>query len=193
MLTTESLDLLFNDARTHNHWQNVDVPDYMLSEAYNLAKMAPTSANCNPLRIIFVKSPEAKAKLKPCLMEANVEKTMTAPVTAIFANDMAFHEKLPQLFPHADAKSWFAGNAPLIEETACRNGSLQAGYFMLAARAVGLDCGPMSGFDAAMVDAEFFKGTTFTSNFLCNLGFGDLTKVFPRSPRFEFNDVCKII
>lgn len=193
ILNDEALDILFREARTHNGWQQRDVSNVLLQAAYDLTKMAPTSANCSPLRIVFVKSPEAKEKLKSTLAEGNVEKTMTAPVTAIFANDFSFYEHLPKLFPHTDAKSWFVGNQQLIDDTAHRNGTLQAGYFMLAARSLGLDVGAMSGFDNAKVDELFFKGTTFKSNFICNIGYGDASKLHPRSPRFDFDDACKIV
>ena len=191
-INDDALDLVFRTARTHNGWQDKAVDDSLLKEVYDLAKMAPTSANCSPMRIVFVKSKEAKERLKPALAEGNVEKTMTAPVTAIFGNDKQFYEHLPHLFPHADAKSWFIGNQPLVEETAMRNGSLQAAYFMLAARSLGLDCGPMSGFDPEKVAKEFFPNTTVQVNFICNLGYGDADKLHPRSPRFEFDQVCSI-
>jgi 3-hydroxypropanoate dehydrogenase len=155
--------------------------------------MAPTSANCQPLRVVFVKSAEAKARLKPYLTPGNVTKTMDAPVTAILAYDTTFYEHLPKLFPHTDARSWFAGKPDHIEKTAFRNGSMQAGYFILAARALGLDCGPMSGFDNAAVDADFLAGTTFKSNILVNLGYGDPAGLFPRSPRPAFDDMAKIV
>jgi len=156
-------------------------------------KFGPTSANSSPMRLVFVKSAEAKAKLSPFLSEGNRAKTMAAPVTAIVANDHAFHEKLPQLFPHADAKSWFQGNQPLIDTTAFRNATLQGAYVILAARALGLDCGPMSGFDNAGVDATFFAGTTIKSNFLINIGYGDASRdLFPRSPRLSFDEACTI-
>lgn len=188
----KTLDLIYRDARTHSAWLDKEVDDSLLVKAFDLTKMAPTSANCSPMRVVFVKSQDAKNKLKPCLAEGNVEKTMTAPVTAIFAHDMEFYEKLPKLFPHTDARSWFTGNDELIQSTAFRNGTLQAAYFMLAARAVGLDCGPMSGFDNDKLDEVFFKGTQFKSNFLCNLGYGDASKLHPRSPRFEFSEACKV-
>lgn len=188
-----SIDQLFLNAHTHYFWQNKPVSDNLLKQAYDLAKMGPSSANCSPLRVIFVKSAEQKEKLRPCLAEGNVEKTMSAPVTAIFGYDMEFHEKLPYLFPHADAKSWFAGNVDLITKTAFRNGTLQAAYFILAARSLGLDCGPMSGFDNKKVDEVFFKDTPIQSNFLCNLGYGVKEKIFPRSPRFDFAETCKIL
>ena len=156
-------------------------------------KYGPTSANTCPARIVFVKSKEAREKLLPCVAPPNADKVKTAPVTAIIAMDMAFYEKLPELFLHVDARAWFAGNAALIESTAFRNSSLQGGYFMLAARAVGLDCGPMSGFDNAKLDAAFFAGTTWKSNFLCNLGYGDASKLHPRNPRLAFDEACKIL
>lgn len=193
-LDKQTFDILFNEARTHSAWLDKPVDDALLRQAYDLAKMAPSSANCQPLRIVFVKSKEAKEKLKPCLDAGNVEKTMGAPVTAIIGMDMEFYEHLGKLFPHAkDARNWFAGNDELIAKTAFRNGSLQGGYFMLAARALGLDCGPMSGFNNDKVDAVFFAGTKVKSNFLCNLGYGDTSKLFPRSPRFTFDEACKIV
>ena len=193
MIDAHSLDLPFRTARTHNGWQEKPVPDSLLHELFDLAKMPPTSANCSPMRVVFVTSAEGKERLKPALSAGNLEKTMAAPVTAIIANDTQFYEELPKLFPHADAKSWFTSNQALTDITAMRNGTLQGGYLMLAARAVGLDCGPMSGFDNAKVDAEFFPDGRFKSNFLCNLGYGDPSKLFPRSPRFAFEDVCKIV
>lgn len=188
----DALKLLFLDARTHSAWLDKPVDDALLQRAYDIARMGPTSANCSPMRIVFVKSDEAKAKLKPCLAEGNVEKTMNAPVTAIIAQDMEFYEQLPKLFPHTDARSWFAGKPEAIESTAARNSSLQGAYFMIAARAVGLDCGPMSGFNNAKLDEAFFTGTSYKSNFLCNLGYGDASKLHPRSPRLDFGEACKI-
>jgi len=193
VLTDQAFDLIFRAARTHNGWLDKPVSDDLLHKIYDDLKWGPTSANSSPLRIVFVKTPEAKARLKPALLPANVEKTMTAPVTAILAHDMQFFNHLPFLFPHTDAKSWFAGNDKLIHDTAFRNASLQAAYFMIAARGHGLDCGPMSGFDAAAVDAEFFKDSSFKANFLCNLGYGDPAKLFSRSPRFAFHQVCTVI
>jgi 3-hydroxypropanoate dehydrogenase len=184
---------LFTEARTHNGWLPEPVNDETLKKVYDLMKFGPTSANCCPLRIVFIKTRAAKERLKSILMEGNVEKTMAAPVTALLAMDMKFYDHLPKLFPQADAKSWFAGNDPVIAETAMRNSSLQGAYFIIAARACGLDCGPMSGFDKAKADEVFFKGTSFKSNFLCNLGHGDKTKLFPRNPRFKFEDVCQIV
>jgi 3-hydroxypropanoate dehydrogenase len=186
-------DLLFNAARTHNGWTERPVSDATLREMFDLLKMAPTSANCSPARFVFLRSAQSRNRLVPALLPGNVEKTLAAPVTVIVASDLAFHEQLPRLFPHADARSWFAGNEDLIRETALRNGTLQGAYMMLAARAVGLDCGPMSGFDNAKVDAEFLAGTPWRSNFLCNLGHGDPSKLFPRSPRFQFEDACLVL
>ncbi|PIW26454.1 MAG: malonic semialdehyde reductase [Rhodospirillales bacterium CG15_BIG_FIL_POST_REV_8_21_14_020_66_15] len=188
-----ALDQLFRDARTHNGWSGEPVGEDLLRALWDLVKMGPTSANCSPARLVFVVSDAAKAKLKPCLMDGNVDKTMAAPVTVIIGQDLEFHEKLPELFPHTDARSWFAGNDALIRETAFRNASLQGAYLIMAARALGLDCGPMSGFDAAKVDAAFFAGTTVTANFLCNLGHGTTEGLFPRSPRLAFDDACRIV
>ena len=193
MIDAHSLDLLFRTARTHNGWQPKPVPDSLLHELFDLAKMAPTSANCSPMRVVFVTSAEGKERLKPALSAGNLEKTMAAPVTAIIANDTQFYEELPKLFPHADAKSWFTSNSSLADETAFRNGTLQGAYFIVAARALGFDCGPMSGFDNAKVDAEFFPDGRFKSNFLCNLGYGDPSKLFPRSPRFSFDEAALIV
>src|SRR4051812_28761678 len=172
-LPEEALAQILTRARTHNVWLPEPVSDELLVEIYDLMKWGPTSANSSPARIVFVKSAEAKAKLLPCMAEGNVEKTKAAPVTAITAQDTRFYEKLPKLFPFADARSWFAGNKPLAESTAFRNSSLQGAYFIIAARSLGLDCGPMSGFDNAKVDAAFFQETSWKSNFVCNLGYGD--------------------
>ena len=191
-LADATLDQLFRTARTHHGWQDRPVAAELLKAAWDLAKMGPTSANCSPARIVFVVSPAGKEKLKPCLAEGNIAKTMTAPATAIIGHDMAFYEQLPKLYPHADAKSWFVGNQPLIEATAFRNGTLQGAYLILAARALGLDCGPMSGFDNAKVDAAFFAGTTIRSNFLCNIGYGDPARLYPRGPRLGFDEACSI-
>jgi len=190
----ESLNLIFRDARTHSVWLDKPVDDALLMQVYDLAKMGPTSANMCPMRIVFVKTKEAKEKLKPALAEGNVAKTMAAPVTAIIAMDVHFFEKLPKLFLHVDAKAWFKDlpeNA--LETHALRNSSLQGAYFMLAARSLGLDCGPMSGFDNAKVDAAFFAGTTIKSNYLCNLGHGDASKLHPRNPRLSFGEACQIV
>ena len=188
-VTTEQL---FTEARTHNGFAPEPIPESKLLAIYELAKWGPTSANCSPMRIIFVTTPESKALLVPCMSPGNAEKTRLAPVTAIIGMDMAFYEKLPQLFPHADARSWFAGNPAMIEATAFRNSSLQGAYFMLAARSLGVDCGPMSGFDAAKMDAAFWAGTTVRTNFVCNLGRGDPSKLFGRSPRLSFEEACRI-
>jgi len=193
MLSEAALDQLFRSARTFNAWLPKEVSDEQLHQLYELAKFGPTSANSSPMRVVFVKSREAKAKLSPFLSEGNRAKTMVAPVTAIVATDHEFYEKLPQLFPHADARSWFAGNQPLIDTTAFRNGTLQGAYVIMAARSIGLDCGPMSGFDNAGVDAAFFAGTTIKSNFLINIGYGDASRdLFPRSPRLSFDEACRI-
>lgn len=189
-----ALDLIFRKARTHNVWLDKPVADSLLRQVYDLARMSPTSANMCPMRIVFVKSPEAKERLKPALDAGNADKTMAAPVTAIIGMDIRFYEQLPKLFPHADAKSWFKDlPAEVLEYIALRNSSLQGAYFMLAARALGLDCGPMSGFNNAKVDAEFFAGTTIKSNFLCNLGYGDSAKLHPRSPRLDFAEACQVV
>ena len=191
-IDAHSLDVLFRDARTHNGWQDKPVSVDLLRQVFDLAKMGPTSANCSPMRVVFVSTPAGKERLKPALAPGNLDKTMAAPVTAIIAQDTLFYEHLPKLFPHADAKSWFVGNDALIQGTMVRNATLQGGYLMLAARALGLDCGPMSGFDPAKLNAEFFPDGRFQANFLCNLGYGDRAKLFPRSPRFAFDDVCTI-
>ena len=192
-LPDAALNQLFFDARTHNNWRDQEVSDEQLHRLLDILKMAPTSANCSPARFYFVKSKAAKARLKPYLSSNNAEKTMQAPVCAIIGYDMEFYEHLPRLFPHTDAKSWFAGSDAKIAETAVRNGTLQGAYLIMAARALGLDCGPMSGFDQAGVDREFFAGTSIRSNFLCNIGYGDHKNVFARSPRFDFEDVAKIL
>lgn len=193
MTQTVSLATLFTEARTHNGWTDQPVTDDELRRIFDIAKWGPTSANCSPARIVFVRSDAEKEKLLACMSAGNQEKTKTAPVTAIIGMDMEFHEKLPQLFPHADARSWFAGNQAMIDATAFRNSSLQGAYFMIAARAIGLDCGPMSGFDADKVNAAFFAGTSVKVNFICNLGHGDASKLFGRSPRFDFDEACKIV
>jgi 3-hydroxypropanoate dehydrogenase len=184
---------LFRKARSHNGWLDKPVSQETLRAAFDIAKMGPTSANCSPMRIIFVQTAEEKKRLEPALSSGNFDKTMNAPVTAIIANDYEFYEHFDFLFPHDDARSWFTGNQALIDTTAMRNGSLQGAYFMLACRAIGLDVGPMSGFENNVVDAEFFKDTKIRSNFLCNLGYGDTSKLFPRSPRFAFEEVCTLL
>jgi 3-hydroxypropanoate dehydrogenase len=193
VMSSDGLDRIFRTARTHNAWLDRPVEDELLRQVYDLAKMGPTSANMSPMRIVFVKSPEAKERLKPALYPGNVDKTMAAPVTAILGMDIHFFEHLPRLFPHADGKAWFKDLPDnVLEYVALRNSSLQGAYFMLAARALGLDCGPMSGFDNAKVDAAFFAGKV-KSNFLCNLGYGDASKLFPRSPRLDFEEACNLV
>lgn len=193
LLSEAALDQLFRSARTFNAWLPKEVSEAQLHQLYDLAKFGPTSANGSPMRVVFVKSEQAKAKLQPFLSEGNRTKTMEAPVVAIIATDHEFYERLPELFPHADARSWFVGNQPLIDSTAMRNATLQGAYVLLAARAIGLDCGPMSGFDQAGVDAAFFAGTPVKSNFLISLGYGDASRnLFPRSPRLAFDDACTI-
>jgi 3-hydroxypropanoate dehydrogenase len=195
-LSAEHMDLLFGAARTQNGWLPEPVDDEQLHELYHLMKWAPTTMNASPARILFLRSREAKERLKPALSPGNVDKTMAAPVTAVVAYDTQFYELLPKLFPHnQNARAMFAGDEKKahVETTAFRNGSMQGGYFIIAARAIGLDCGPMSGFDNARVDAEFFAGTGIKSNFLCNLGHGDPLKVMPRSPRLAFDEACKLL
>ena len=193
LLSEASLDQLFRSARTFNAWLPKEVSDEQLHQLYDLAKFGPTSANSSPMRVVFVMSKAAKAKLEPFLSDGNRAKTMEAPVTAIVATDHEFYEQLPRLFPHADARSWFVGNQPLIDTTAFRNATLQGAYLLLAARAVGLDCGPMSGFDNAGVDAAFFAGTSIKSNFLISIGYGDASRnLFARSPRLAFGEACTI-
>lgn len=192
-LPDNALKQLFTDARTHNGWIDKPVSPAQIRQLYELTVMGPTSANSQPARFVFVQSPEAKERLKPFLAPGNLDKTMAAPVTVIVGMDYAFYEQLPALFPHADARSWFAGNDALINVTAMRNSSLQGAYLILAARALGLDTGAMSGFDNAGVDAEFFAGTSIKSNFLVNIGYGDASKLFPRSPRPGFDDFAKLL
>lgn len=193
MLNQDQLALLFNSARSHNAWLDKSVSDEQLHAIYDAMKWGPTSANTSPARIVFVKSSEQKEKLLACMSEGNYEKTKAAPVTAIIGMDMKFYDKLPQLFPHTDARSWFVGNQASIDATAFRNSSLQGAYFMLAARALGLDCGPMSGFDADKINATFFADTEVKVNFVCSIGYGDAEKLFPRSPRLSFDEACKIV
>ncbi len=192
-ISQQALDQLFREARTHSAWLPEPVPVELLRKAYELARLGPTSANASPARFVFVTTPGAKELLKPALAPLNVEKTMAAPVTVIIAWDTEFHEHLPRLFPHADMRSYFVGNKPLIDETAFRNSSLQAAYFILAARALGLDCGPMSGFDAAKLNAEFFPDGKWKVNLLCNLGYGDASKLHPRNPRLNFEEATVIL
>ncbi|MCV0370053.1 malonic semialdehyde reductase [Filomicrobium sp.] len=192
-LEDAALDQLFLSARSHNKWQDKEVSNEVLERLVDIAKMGPTSANCSPARFLFVKSDQAKQRLKPYLSSGNAEKTMQAPVCVIIGYDLEFYEQLPKLFPHTDARSWFTGKESKIQETAFRNGSLQGAYMILAARALGLDCGPMSGFDNAGVDKEFFAGTNTKSNFLCNIGYGDPTGLRPRGPRLAFAEMAQII
>jgi len=192
-LPDADLDQLFRKARTHNAFLDRPVPDTMLRALYDLLKWAPTSANSNPARFVFVTSDAARERLRPALSPGNLDKTMAAPVTVIVGYDLAFHDKLPVLFPHVDARSWFAGKPEVIAREALRSSSLQVAYLIIAARALGLDCGPMSGFDNAKVDAAFFPDGRWKSNFLCNLGRGDPAKVIPRNPRLTFEEACRIV
>ncbi|OEC36802.1 3-hydroxypropanoate dehydrogenase [Pseudomonas cuatrocienegasensis] len=191
-LDTHTLDQLFLQARSHNGWRDEPVSDAQLQQLYDLVRMGPTSANCSPARFVFVRSAAGKEKLKPCLSSGNLEKTMSAPVTVIVAYDKAFYEHLPALFPHADARSWFTSSPAFAEQTALRNSSMQAAYLILAARAMGLDSGAMSGFDAGKLDAAFFADSTWTSNLLINLGHGNPDKLFARLPRLAFDDACQL-
>lgn len=193
MVCQEALDILFRRARTHNAWLDKPVSDDLLRQLYDLMKLGPTSANCSPARILFVRTREAKQRLAPALSAGNVEKTMAAPVTAIIGYDLKFYEYMPKLFPHKPGMRDTFANSPQVAEHAFRNGTLQGGYFIIAARALGLDCGPMSGFNNAKVDEEFFSGTDIKSNFLCNLGYGDASKLFPRNPRLDFEEACKLL
>jgi 3-hydroxypropanoate dehydrogenase len=193
VLSHEALDIHFRKARTHNAWLDQPVSDDLLRQVYDLMKWGPTSANTSPARILFLRTAQAKERLRPTLSPVNVDKTMQAPVTAILAYDLKFYEHLPKLFPHNPGmRDWFSNSPELAQTTAFRNSSLQGGYFILAARAVGLDCGPMSGFDNAKVDAEFFPPTV-KSNFLCNLGYGDHSKLSPRNPRLDFDEACQLL
>jgi 3-hydroxypropanoate dehydrogenase len=194
MLDSTALDIIFRTARTFRAWDGRPVADATLQAIYELMKWGPTTGNTTPARIVFVKSPAAKERLRPALDAGNVVQTMAAPATAIIAFDLEFYEKLPKLAPHTNARSWFADEPEeSLRATALRNGSLQGAYLVIAARALGLDCGPMSGFDNAKVDAEFFAGTPVRSNFLCNLGYGDPSKLRPRAPRLSFDEACSIV
>lgn len=194
MMSTSLLDRMFVDGRTLFAWAQLEVPEILLREAYALAKMGPTASNISPMRIVFVATKAGKERLRPALAEGNIQKTMSAPVTAILGYDTRFPDHLPRLFPHNPApKAFYEANPEISARAGFRNATLQAAYFLLAARAVGLDCGPMSGFDHDLVDAEFFPGGTVKSNFLMNLGFGDRSTLFPRGPRFDFDEVCRII
>lgn len=188
-VTTEQL---FTEARTQNGYLPTPVSDDTLRQLYDLLKWGPTSANSSPARFVFVRTPEAKATLAACVSAGNLPKVQQAPVTVIIGSDYAFYDQLPRLFPHADARSWFVGNQKMIDATAFRNSTLQGAYLIMAARALGLGTGPMSGFDAAKVDEAFFAGTTVKTNFICTLGHGDPAKVFARSPRLAFEEACRL-
>lgn len=192
-LNDTALQQLFTEARTFSHWQNQPVSRELLEQLFHLTSLPPTAANTNPGRFVFLTTPEAKQKLVPALSPGNVDKTLSAPVTVIVAHDTAFYEQLPQLFPHTDARSWYVGNEALIEKTAFQNGSLQGAYLILAARALGLDCGPMGGFDNAKVDELFLTGTGWKSNFLLNLGYGDRSMLHPRNPRLSFEQAARFV
>lgn len=193
-LDQAALNQLFLDAHTHNAWQDKPLPDELLQRLYDTFRMGPTSANSCPARVVFVKSAEAKKKLDPALMEGNRAKSMAAPVTAIIGYDLHFYERMGKLYPNApDARSWFDKDEQTAFINAFRNGTLQGAYLIIAARALGLDCGPMSGFDSALVDQLFFAGTPVKSNFMCNLGYGDPKGVYPRNPRLEFDEACSIV
>ncbi len=191
-LGDEALDTLFRTARTHWRWQDRPVTEADLRGIYDLMKWGPTSANGSPGRFVFVTSAEGKERLKPALSAGNLDKTMVAPATVIVAHDPQFYEQLPKLFPHADARSWFAGNEALAQETAFRNGTLQGAYFIMAARALGYDCGAMSGFDKAKVDAAFFADSGWKANFLINVGYGDPAEPYERAPRLSFEEACVV-
>jgi 3-hydroxypropanoate dehydrogenase len=188
-VTTEQL---FDNARTHNGFAAEPIPEATLRQLYDLVKWGPTSANCSPARFVFVRSAEARERLAACVSPGNQPKVRQAPVTAVIGMDMEFYERLPQLFPHTDARAWFVGKPEMIQATAFRNSSLQGGYLILAARALGLGCGPMSGFDTAKVDAEFWAGTPVKTNFICTLGHGDPARILPRSPRLSFDETCRL-
>jgi len=192
-LPESALKQLFQDARTFQRWQDKPIAQTTLERLYDLLKYGPTAANSCPARFIFIQSERAKQRLKPCLSEGNVAKTMSAPVTVIVAQDLTFFEKLPVLYPTANARAWFEGNDALITESAMRNSSLQGAYLILAARALGLDCGPMSGFDADKLNAEFFPDQPLKANFLCNVGYGDRSALHPRAPRLSFEEACQIL
>lgn len=194
IVNDKALDTIFRQGRSHSFWLDRPVSDVTLQAVYDLMRMGPTSANSSPARILFLKSKEARERLRPHLIPGNVDKVMTAPVTAVVGYDLKFYEHLPKLFPHnLDARTWFEGDEQKVAVNAVRNGTLQGGYFILAARSLGLDCGPMSGFDNAGVDREFFSEGHVKSNFLCCLGYADHAKLFPRNPRFEFHEVCRIL
>jgi len=191
-LDEQALNILFNDARSFSYWQNRTVSDAQLIQLYELMKMGPTAANCCPARLVFVKSDAAKEKLKPCLNEGNVDKSMSAPAVVIIGMDMEFYERLPELFPHTDARSWFAGKPEKIQHSALLNSALQGAYLIMAIRSLGLDAGPMSGVDNNKLDATFFTDDNVKSIFICAIGYGDRTKLHPRSPRLDFGQACRI-
>lgn len=194
MLSDKDLDLIFREARSFSTWTDQPVSEVTLQAVYDLMRWGPTSANCSPARLVFLASDEAKERIKSHLIPGNVDKVMTAPVTAIIAADSKFYDRIPELFPHnPDARDWFSGNEALAVETAFRNSTLQGGYFLIAARALGLDCGPMSGFDPDGVNAEFFPEGQVKVNFICALGYGKPEDLFPRSPRLSFDDACQIL
>jgi 3-hydroxypropanoate dehydrogenase len=193
LLDDAALDRLFREARSHYSWHDTPVSDETLRRIYDLAKFGPTSANASPARFMFLRTQAAKERLRPALSAGNMDKTMSAPVVAVVAYDPRFYDQLPKLFPHADARAWFAGNAALAEETAFRNATLQGAYFLLAARALGIDSGAMSGFDRDAVDRIFFAESGWKSNFLINLGYGDGQNQFPRAPRLSFEEACQLI
>lgn len=193
MINQTDIETLFLNARSQNGWLDKAVSETQITQIYDLLKFAPTAANCSPLRLVFIKSDDAKQRLKPLLDEGNIDKAMTAPVVAILAYDTQFYEQLPTLFPHTDARSWFAGKPEKIIQAGTTNATLQIAYFIMAARSIGLDCGPMGGFDAAGVDKEFFTDKAYKSLLICGVGYGDDSKVFPRSPRLDFSQTCTII
>ena len=193
MLDEAARDTLFRNARTHAAWQDRPVPDATLQDLYDLLKWGPTSGNCCPATFLFLRTREAKARLLAALSPGNVEPVLKAPVTAIVATDPLFYEQLPRLFPAVDARAWYEANPGFADDTARRNTTLQGGYLILAARAVGLDCGPMSGFDNAMVDRDFFADTRWRSDFLVNLGYGDPAGLRPRNPRLAFDEACRLL
>lgn len=192
-ISDDGLDILFREARTHTDWHDTPISTTHIQAMYELLKWAPTSANCSPARFVFVTSTPAKKTLLECLDEGNIEKTRTAPLTVIIGQDLSFYDHLPKLFPHTDAKAWFAGNDVKIHDTAFRNASLQGAYLIMAARSLGFDCGPMSGFDQKKIDAAFFAGTSITSNFLCNIGHGSGDNLHTRCPRLEFDEACQVV
>ncbi len=193
ILSDRDLDTIFRQARTHNGWAPTKVSAVQLHAIYDLMRMGPTGANCQPSRLVFCQSDESRARLAACVADGNKAKVLQAPVTVIIGMDMTFYERLPELFPHVDARSWFVGNEAVTRETAFRNSSMQAAYLIMAARSIGLDCGPMAGFDKAAIDQAFFAGTTIETNMICALGYGTEENLFPRNPRLSFEDAAQII